>query len=121
MSKIEQVSDLVGHTIKEIRRTSDELIFILESGEACRFYHGQDCSEDVSIDDVVGDLDDLIGSPLLLAEEVAQGTSGRDRHVGRLRQHLHMDVLQVCHQQGICDRAMVWQSNGYYSERVNLR
>jgi hypothetical protein len=34
--------------------------------------HHQDCFESVSIDDIVGDLDDLIGSKILMSECVTK-------------------------------------------------
>ena len=65
--KIVDFSDLIGKTIKEIKGNvnSDELIFICEDGSEYQMYHDQDCCENVAIDDICGDLEDLIGSPIL--------------------------------------------------------
>ena len=69
-----KIQELVGKTLTEIKRNrseGDELIFIADDGTEYKMYHAQDCCEQVSIDDIVGDLDDLIGTPILLAEEVS--------------------------------------------------
>ena len=65
-----QFSDLKGKTLIDIKQTDDELLFITEDS-AYALYHYQDCCEDVHIESIVGDLDDLIGTPLLMAEEVS--------------------------------------------------
>lgn len=49
---------------------SDVVTFEAEDGSVYEMYHEQDCCESVSIEDVCGDVDDLIGSEILLAEEV---------------------------------------------------
>jgi hypothetical protein len=64
------VSELLGKTLSEVEKVGDdELIFTLEGGKKYRMYHDQECCEGVSIEDIVGDLDDLVGSPLAMAEE----------------------------------------------------
>lgn len=70
------VSELQGKTLIAIDGYNEgaysyELIFTCATGERYKMYHAQDCCESVEIDDVCGDLDDLIGSPILLAEEVS--------------------------------------------------
>lgn len=61
---------LTGSTLSKIVKTDDEIVFTLQSGERYHLYHSQNCCEDVYIEDVIGDLDDLIGAPLLLVEEI---------------------------------------------------
>ena len=65
------VNELMGKTVIKIDKSSDVLIFHCETGEVYKMYHSQDCCEHVSIDDICGELDDLIGTPILLAEEVS--------------------------------------------------
>lgn len=59
---------LVGRTVESVRVSNDELDLIFDH-DAFRFYHLQDCCESVSIHDISGDLNNLIGSPILEATE----------------------------------------------------
>lgn len=66
-----EFSELKGKVLSKIDKIdNEELIFHLETGEKYRLYHQQDCCESVLIEDINGDLEDLIGTPILLAEEV---------------------------------------------------
>jgi hypothetical protein len=61
---------LIGRTILRLERGDDLIRFWLDDGRIMRMEHKQDCCESVYIEDVVGDLQDLIGLPLIQAEEV---------------------------------------------------
>lgn len=66
------VSALIGKTLIEIRGADqDELHFITSAGEEYVMTHQQECCESVNLADVIGDLNDLIESPILQAEEVS--------------------------------------------------
>jgi len=67
---VEVFNNMLGEVMTDVS-TSDDMVFKSASGKVFRFTHYQDCCENVSIEDVAGDLNDLVGSPLLVAEEVS--------------------------------------------------
>jgi len=64
--------EILGKTLTkiEVDDTLTEIKFTCSDGDTYEMYHSQDCCEDVSIEDICGDLDDLVGNPLLEAEAV---------------------------------------------------
>ena len=69
---VKSFEDLQGRTLSKVLKLDDyELRFHLTEDHYVRMYHMQDCCESVYIEDIVGDLDDLVGTPLLLVEEVS--------------------------------------------------
>jgi hypothetical protein len=49
----------------------DKIVFVVEGGERYVMFHQQDCCEEVEIESIVGDVKDLIGTPLVVAEEAS--------------------------------------------------
>jgi len=72
-SEAEIMAGMVGRTFAEVTGSvGDEVMrFVDADGRGVRFYHEQSCCENVLIEDVCGDIADLIGSPILLAEAVS--------------------------------------------------
>lgn len=66
------VGVLVGQTLIDVRVSehSDQILFFTNTGKLYRMHHQQSCCENVNIDDICGDLTDLIGVPILVAEEI---------------------------------------------------
>ena len=62
---------MIGQTFDTVTGAAgaDEMVFTNANGSHT-FFHPQDCCECVSIDTVDGDLSDLVGSPIVMAEEV---------------------------------------------------
>ncbi len=58
-------SSIVGLTFSEIYNGGTTLQFNSTCGRKFLMLHTQDCCESVSIEDICGDLEDLIGTPIL--------------------------------------------------------
>lgn len=71
-----EFKELIGKTLAEITgKVGDERMeFKTASGEAYAMHHIQDCCETVSVEDICGDLGDLIGVPIVEAEESSSKT-----------------------------------------------
>ena len=94
-----------------------ELVFETAT-ERFVFFHQQDCCEHVDINDIVGDLQDLVGEPLLLAEEV-QGETPVDFNE-REYESVTWTFYKFATRRGYVDVRWLGESNGYYSEGVSL-
>lgn len=115
------VSELVGKTVKAISGGdigSERMTLELESGESYAMFHTQDCCESVDIHDIVGDLDNLVGSPLLLAEEVTDGKAPADVFQDYKPESETWTFYRFQTIKGGVTIRWFGQSNGYYSESV---
>ncbi len=122
MAKIEE---LVGKTLTEVNQNEDELIFIVDDGTQYKMCHLQDCCESVSIDDINGDLSDLIGVPILKAEEVSSYEPSSEEDIKRTEEaneygSCTWTFYKLATIKGYVDIRWFGESNGYYSEEVDF-
>jgi len=68
--------ELLGRTLYRAEADDSVLTLYLSNTNYVRFQHHQDCCEHVYIEDICGDLDDLVGAPLIEAEEVSDYDAG---------------------------------------------
>lgn len=107
------INYLLGKTLKEIVNDYDELEFITTEDEKVLMFHDQDCCESVYIEDINGDLDDLIGEPILMAEEITeQGDAEWGTYTWTFYKIATIKGTVVIRWNG--------ESNGYYSESVDV-
>jgi hypothetical protein len=111
-----EMKDMIGETFTAVtNRGNKELYFIMSNGDRFVFHHEQDCCESVRIEEIVGDLDDLIDSPILEAEEVG-GKSKWDNEEGESHTWTFYKFGTI---KGHVNVRWYGTSNGYYSESVD--
>ncbi len=109
-----EISVLKGQIITNIEKNGDdELIFTLANGDRYKMYHDQDCCEHVAIDDINGDLDDLLNSEITLAEESTN-------HENKNYDSCTWTFYKLATDKGYVDIKWLGESNGYYSESVDF-
>ena len=110
------VDVLKGKTLSSVEGDNYELVFKTTDGETYRMYHEQDCCESVVLEDVAGDLQDLVGSEILIAEEV-EGESPADFEA---YESYTWTFYKFATRKGYVDLRWLGESNGYYSESVSF-
>ena len=108
---------ILDNTMRKVWRGiywgNDALYFEQEDGAYFVLTHIQDCCEDVEIESIDGDLDDLIGEPLLMAEEIIK-VGGEPTLESNTWTFYKFATVKGY----VTIRFLGW-SNGYYSERVD--
>jgi len=113
------IKQLMGKTILKIDRVNDdgeELHFHMNTGETYIQYHMQDCCESVYIEDICGDLSDLLFTPVLNAYEESNGERDEDQYESVTWTFYNISTIK-----GSVTIRWCGQSNGYYSESVDWR
>ena len=126
-------SELTGRTMRRVEQVgSDEIVFEEMDGTIYKLCHEQDCCESVEIEDIVGDLDDLVGSPILLADEVSNhwdapdtakvmhALIGSDEPKSPYDESWTWTYYKLATIKGHVDIRWYGTSNGYYSESVSF-
>ena len=112
------MAQMLGKTFVQVSGSvdGDEMLFETATGERFMFAHQQDCCETVRINDIVGDLQDLVGEPILVAEEVKGATEPDEEHY----ESYSYTFYKFATRKGYVDVRWLGESNGYYSESVDL-
>lgn len=131
-----KLSDFIGLVVTRVEQHPDnarlDLIFDLDH-RRLRFQHIQDCCESVFLDEIVGDLNDLIGAPLVECEQVSGETVGfADPYAGKSSRYgaenfdedapesYTWTFYKLGTRKGSVTLRWFGNSNGYYSENVDV-
>lgn len=114
------IKDLIGKTLVSVENQGDEeIVFTADDGKKWKLYHDQDCCESVRVEDVTGDLADLVGSPILMAEEVdSENTPPVDPNDAE--ESYTWTFYKFATIKGYVTIRFYGTSNGYYSESVDF-
>lgn len=120
------ISDLINKTMVRVEQAEvggeDALVMETDDGMVYTFAHSRDCCESVTIESITGDLSDLVGSPLTMAEESSQ--DGKEAGLAFPNEYTPDSSTWTFYKfatiKGYVDVRFFGESNGYYSEGVYL-
>jgi hypothetical protein len=113
------ISTLIGKTLTKIFVSEDEVRMECDDGKVYLMRHDQSCCESVQCEDIVGDTGDLIGNPILLAEEVTSSDNPKDA-VDVCNGTFLWTFYKIATIKGSITIRWYGTSNGYYSEEVDF-
>lgn len=117
-----ELKDLIGKTLTHVEQVGeDEIVFVTDEGKRYKLHHTQDCCESVTIEDIVGDLNDLVGEPILIAEEaISCGENPENVTKEYQDDSFTWTFYKFATRKGYVDIRWYGESNGYYSESVDF-
>lgn len=109
------IEHLLGKVLTEVSSNSETVTLTVSPGTRYVMRHMQDCCESVYLDDVCGDLEDLVGKPIIRATAASNSeepSMGAESHTWTF---YHLSTIA-----GSVTLRWFGSSNGYYSERVSV-
>jgi hypothetical protein len=111
-------SELSGKTITKIVHEPNFLLFLTSDGNRYVMQHEQDCCETVTLEEVIGDLNDLIDSPIVEAsKETNRELPAKDP---KWDDSYTWTFYKIGSMKGFVTLRWYGESNGYYSEEVSF-
>ncbi len=121
MEKEVDFSVLVGKLLTKVEIDDDVTIDFYTESEKYSMYHINDCCEDVCIEDIVGELDSLVGNPILLAEKRTNtGNPEDEKKYGWQDGVCLWTFYELATINGNVTLRWYGESNGYYSVDVDF-
>jgi hypothetical protein len=114
------IKDMLGRSFNSISVGPDNEDIIFEDDDGIfTMYHESDCCEHVRIEDITGNLLDLVDSPILMAEESTNREEPRPdtEYVDSFT----WTFYKLATIKGYVDIRWLGESNGYYSESVDIK
>lgn len=108
---------MIGATMVSVNgaKGDEEMIFTGVDGRQWRFFYEHDCCANCDIEDICGDLSDLVGAPILEAEEV---DNLPEPEVSEHEESFTWTFYRFATAKGYVTVRWFGSSNGYYSESV---
>lgn len=119
LGPLSPIEELLGKTLRAVTRHGDESVdFEAVTGERWRMYYDPDCCATCSIEDIVGDLQDLVGAPIALADESTNSDEPRASEFPD--ESFTWTFYRFATARGYVTIRWYGSSNGYYSERATF-
>lgn len=112
-------------SVKQLKNDDDEvyeIVFHTTENKKYRLYHSQSCCESVFVESIVGDLEDLLNTPILTAEESSNDNHNDEDESGSWFQENSetWTFYKLSTIKGSVTIRWYGSSNGYYSESVEF-
>lgn len=113
-------SELLNKTFDKVEQQeisyNDAIIFENSGKSKYAIFHSQDCCESVYIEDICGDLNDLVGSPITQAESIASNEEPKEKY----HESYTWTFIKLATNKGSVTIRFYGSSNGYYGESADL-
>ncbi len=119
-------SDLQGKTLLSVEKCedfdgNDMLVFTCNDNTKYIMIHRQDCCESVYVEDICGELEDLVNTEIIKAEmETNDETDEEYKPLSEYDESYTWTFYQLRTHKGDVTIRWYGSSNGYYSESVNF-
>lgn len=117
--EIDELKGVVLDGIEGATIGSDEIIFI-SGNNKWKLYHEQDCCESVELNDIIGDLRDIVGSEILNAYESSNEEPDFDA-LPHSDDSFTWSFYRITTIKGTVTFRWYGTSSGYYSESVDFK
>jgi hypothetical protein len=117
----ETLNRMVGQTIQSVsgERYDEEFVVRTTSGLVFTFLHEQDCCESVYLEEIIGDIDDLVGHTVVMAEEASNNEFVSGTSCSQSDSYT-WTFYRIATERGLVVLRFYGESNGYYGESVNV-
>lgn len=116
---------IIGQVFSRVEKSTDDdsILFYVDgqSEPKYKLCHEQDCCESVYIESITGDLSDLVGYPITMAEAVwKDGEPKRNEEYDYTDESSTWTFIKFATIKGYVDIRFYGTSNGYYSESAHM-
>jgi hypothetical protein len=113
----DKIETLLGRTLSSVvNDKNEEIVFTTTEGGVYKLLHFQSCCEHVRVEEIIGDLDDLVDAPILQAEEISNETAPPPEYADSYT----WTFYKLATIKGSVTLRWLGESNGYYSEAVDF-
>ncbi len=118
VKRLSELRDKILVQIIGAEKDSEEIYVVWENGDDYRMYQDQDCCEEVCIEDICGDVNCLLNTPIILAEDISNQVEHDWK--GHEPDSYTWTWYKLATVKGYVTIRWLGTSNGYYSESVDV-
>lgn len=112
------LKSMVGCVFTSVKESKNKEDLDFHGTKNFSMYHDQDCCEHVYLEDISGDLEDLVGTPIL---EATVETNSDGKPLPESDSEFTWTFYKFRTSKGYVTLRWYGSSNGYYSEEVTIK